>query len=86
MTTQVQRHMIKVAVNAGKIELAVKLAILANLEGNGVFIDSAKASALAGGMTAHQFAGGLSALTQKGAYRPSQDPEYNGLYGYFKEV
>lgn len=82
----VKTHCMQVAVKAGKIELACKLALLANLEnGNGVFVDNAKGDAMNAGMTAHQFAGGLAALTAKGVYTPSSDPEYRGKFGYYSD-
>ena len=72
MTTKVQANCIKVAVRAGKIELAAKLALMANLEScNQVYLDNAKQDCESAGMTAAQFAGGLSALTTKGVYRPT---------------
>jgi hypothetical protein len=74
---------IAVATKAGKIELAVKLTLLANVgNGGGVFLDAAMDDATAAGMTAHQFAGGLGALTVKGIYRASDEPTHKGMFGY----
>lgn len=85
MASTVQTHCIKVAAKAGKIELAVKLALLASTEnGNGVFLDNARALTDKAGLNAHQFAGGLSALTASGFYKPESDPFYRGHYGYIK--
>lgn len=63
--------------------LAVKLALLANIENNnnGVFIDNAY-SEIHDFVTPNEFAGYLSALTKIGFYEPSQDTEYKGKYGY----
>ena len=81
--TKVQAQCIKIAAKKGNIELVTKLALLANLEnGNEVFINNARSDAQKVGITAHQFAGGLSALTAKGFYVPSDDPEYKGWFGY----
>ena len=87
MTSKVQMNCMKAAVNAGKIDVAVKIACLANIElnSNGLFVDNAKYDAMQAGMTALQFAGGLSALTSKGFYQASQDPEYKGTFGYWTE-
>ena len=85
MASKVQALCIKVMFKKGNIGSAVKLAVMANLQpGNkGLFINEARADAEASGMTALQYAGGLSALTAKGFYTPSQDPEYKGKYGYW---
>lgn len=70
MATKVQKNCIKIGVKTGNIETAVKISLMANLEGgNMVYLDNAKADCIEQGMTAHQFAGGLAALTAKGVYK-----------------
>lgn len=84
----VTAHCIKTLVKAGKIEQAVKIAVMQSLQPHeqGLFVYEARRTAEDAGMTAAQFAGGLSALTEKGIYTPSQDPEFRGKYGYFKDL
>lgn len=86
MASTVQANCIKVLVKAGKIQQAVKLAVMANLEEGrhgGFFVGNAEYDALEAGMSKHQFAGGLAAMAKDGEYAPSDDPEYAGKYGYF---
>ena len=81
--SKVAENLIKNHVRNGRIELAVKLCIMQNLEnGKGFFIGNASAYAAGFGISSHQFAGGLSALKAKGEYRPSDDPEFDGHFGY----
>lgn len=81
-----KQNAVAMMVRNGKIEEAVKICLMCNLErGNGVFVDNARDSAEKCGMNSHQFAGGLAALKAKGIYEPSTEPEYKGLYGYFND-
>lgn len=88
MTTKVQMNCIKNMVKKGNVELAVKFACMSNLQphGKGLFVYEARMTAEEAGLTPTQFAGGLSALTTKGYYEPSQDPEFKGQYGYWKDI
>ena len=52
----------------------------------GLFVYEARIDCENAGMTPAQFAGGLAALTAKGYYRPSDDPEYRGKYGYWNDL
>ena len=81
--SKVQAHCIKIAVKTGNIELAVKLALMANVQHDSlnVIVYEARNDAVGCGITAHQFAGGLAALTAKGFYFPHEDPEYKGKWG-----
>lgn len=81
--SKVAENLIKNHVRNGRIELAVKLCIMQNLEnGKGFFIGNASYYASSFGISQHQFAGGLSSLKARGEYMPSSDPEYEGHYGY----
>ena len=88
MTSPVQANLIKRAAQSGNIELAVKLCVMANLQMDkkGLFVYEAEQDAVSAGLTKHQFAGGLAALTKKGIYTPSDDPEYRGKFGYFTDA
>lgn len=82
-------RLIAVNLKAGRIELAVKTAVLGNLEAGytgkmrGFFIGNAESDFMKAGGTLQQFAGGLGAMTKKGEYQASDDAEYKGHYGYF---
>ncbi len=78
--TNVQSQMIKIALNRNDVVLAVKLIIMANVEsGNMVYIPNVQADAIKSGITAHQVAGALSALTKQGFYTPD-----SALFGRIK--
>jgi len=90
MASKVQTSCIATLVKAGKIEAATRIAVMANIEpgyeGNtqqGFFVHNAEYDARQGGMSKHQFAGGLAAMTKKGEYVPCDDPDYSGSFGYF---
>ena len=75
--SKVKSHLIKVNVKLGNLKLAVKIALLNNLEsGNQVYLDNAY-SDISFAMTRHQFAGYLSALAADGFYQ-SQGDEFFG--------
>lgn len=86
MTSKVQAHLINHAAKRGDFKLACKLALMANCEegSNGVFIFNAYGD-VEQFLTRQQWAGYLSQLAQDGFYKPSQDPEYKGHYGYIKQ-
>lgn len=74
MASKVQKHMIAVAAKVGNIPLCCKLALMASQEGGGyVYLPNALGLVEEVGITAHQFAGGLSALAAKGEYKPTND-------------
>ena len=89
MATKAQRHLIALNIKAGRIELATRTAVLANLEQGysghlrGFFIGNAECDFEEAGGTRHQFAAGLAAMTKKGQYQQSDDPDYRGKFGYF---
>jgi hypothetical protein len=79
--------LIKTLADKGHIAKAVELCICANLERQegterGFFMDNASGTASEAGISAAQFAGALGAMEKAGKYKPSQDPEYKGHYGY----
>jgi len=79
MLTKVQTHCITLAIKRADITLAVKLALMANVEGgNYVYLDNAKSDVSKHGVSAHQFAGALSVLTAQGYYKQ--------IDGYFGEI
>lgn len=47
-----------------------------------VYLDNASSDAVKGGISAHQFAGHLSALEKTKHYIKDDDPENNGAFGY----
>ena len=70
MASKVQLHCIKVTIKTGNIKTAVQIALMANIEGgNMVYLDNAKALCEDFGVTAHQFAGYLAALTREVKYK-----------------
>lgn len=74
--SKVKTHLINLNLKAGNLKLAVKLALLNNLEGaNSVYLDNAY-SDVKSHVTPHQFAGFLSALTIEGFYRPTSDKHF----------
>lgn len=74
-----------IAVNGklGNLELAVKIALMNNVEGgNQVYLDNAYGD-VAKWMTRRQFAGYLSSLAAKGFYQ-SQGDDFFGILPNFK--
>lgn len=67
--SKVKANLIKVNMTAGKYELAVLIALRANIENGMVYLDNAFEALEKHGMTRHQFAGYLSSLTKQGLYK-----------------
>lgn len=83
--SKVKTHLINLNLKAGNLKLAVKLALLNNIEGaNSVYLDNAY-NDVKSHITPHQFAGFLSALTADGFYRPTSDKHFGEVVTQVKE-
>lgn len=77
MASKTQEMAVRVLTQKGQIEGAVRCALWSSVEGGDyVYLDNAKGLCEKYGMTAHQFAGGLSALQAKGEYK-----QEDGFFG-----
>ena len=73
--SNVKAHCIKVCIKAGKIEAAVRVALMANIESGGmIYLPNAQAMLQGHGISPHEVAGYLSAMAEKGVYKPTDDP------------
>jgi len=77
--SKVKANLIKFNLKNGNLKLAVKIALLNNLEGgNQVYLDNAYGDVRTG-MTRSQFAGYLSALQADGFYRTQGDDFFGAV-------
>lgn len=81
--SKVAQHCMKIAKRANNLKLCAKLALVAEAatRKSGAIELHAAYERVSDVMTAHQWAGYLSALANEGFYRAETDPDYKG-WGY----
>ena len=84
--TKVKAQLLALAVKRQDWMTACKIALQATTEGGGSVNLANAYDEVCKHLTPHQWAGYLSALERAGFYRPSQDPEYVGHWGYIVTV